>query len=59
MDHKGSLIANSELNIEDVITAEVQPRQGLTPYVRITNHGIVIGSLLLIFAASTLLRRRV
>lgn len=59
MDHKGSLIANSELNVEDVITAEVQPRQGLTPYVRVTNHGIVIGSLLLIFAASTLLRRRV
>lgn len=57
MDHKGRLLEVSELNIIDVVSADVQPKSGLTPYARFQNYAIVLlvfGILLL----SRLLRRR-
>ncbi|MBL4851096.1 MAG: apolipoprotein N-acyltransferase, partial [Gammaproteobacteria bacterium] len=57
MDHKGHLLAVSELNIVDVITADVQPQSGLTPYVRFQNTVVILLALGILLLASLLKRR--
>ncbi len=57
MDHKGELLVVSELNIVDVVTSEVQPQSGLTPYVRFQNHTIVLLALGLLLIGGRLKRR--
>ncbi len=57
MDHKGHLLAVSELNIVDVITADVQPQSGLTPYVQMKNYAIALISIGLIILAVMLKRK--
>lgn len=42
MDHRGDVMAMSELNITDVVSAEVEPRAGLTPYVRFRNTPVLV-----------------
>ncbi len=57
MDHRGHLLANSELNIADVVTASVQPMTGVTPYVRVKNTAIVLLTILLLLLSARLLAR--
>ncbi|MCX8018680.1 MAG: apolipoprotein N-acyltransferase, partial [Rhodocyclaceae bacterium] len=56
IDHRGRLIAQLPLFVRGAITAEVQPREGLTPYARFGNAPAVGLSLILILVGY--LRRR-
>ena len=56
IDHTGRIIARSPQFEEAVVTGEITPRQGATPYVRLGNTPVIILSVLWLLAAS-LIRR--
>lgn len=51
VDHKGSLIARSAQFETDVVTSEIRPRQGSTPYIRFGN----VPVLLLLIASAAII----
>lgn len=48
VDHKGRILARSPQFETFVLTGQVQPRTGATPYVRVGNYPVVIAMLLII-----------
>ena len=51
IDPKGKVTGISEAFVEDVLTGEIIPRLGMTPYAHIGNFGVVVIALLLILSA--------
>lgn len=58
MNHKGELVVVSELNVVDVITADVQPQSGITPYVRWQNYAVVMVVVAILLLAGFARRKR-
>jgi apolipoprotein N-acyltransferase len=56
IDYNGRIIARSPQFEEAVVTAEIQPRRGATPYVLLGNMPVVILSVLCLLVASVLRR---
>jgi len=57
IDHRGRIIATQDVYIQGVVTADVEARQGLTPFTYTGNWIIVIGALLLLLTTLLLPRR--
>jgi len=57
IDHRGRIIATQDVYVQTVITADVEPRQGLTPFTYTGNWIVVIGALLLLLTTLLLPRR--
>ena len=51
IDPKGRITGRSAAFVEDVLTREILPLQGMTPYAHIGNYGVVVLALLSILAA--------